>query len=322
MTSGRSAVSARTAVQVRRERRLGGPQVEPGQRVERLAQGAALAAISAESSSRMRAISSASATCASRQALPSSTATSGSMNSVWPLPDASWTMPLTRAARLGLDRDHVAAVAQRDDGLLERAAELRPDQRVQAATQPVVGDPDRRPQPAQPRRRGVQQLADRVEAAGERGADRGQRVQLAPDVAEQRATLVGERRREARGRVERLGDLEELAGLQPAAAGRALHRRADVVRRADADAGSLGRAAPGPGRSRRAGARRRRGSLDGSSASARRRDGGNEVAAASRSRTSGNSSRALRAGDPWGRRRRASARPPHGPLTEGWPAHE
>ena len=56
----------------------------------------ALAATNADSSSRMRAISSASATCASRQALPSSTATSGSMNSVAPLPEASWTMPLTR----------------------------------------------------------------------------------------------------------------------------------------------------------------------------------------------------------------------------------
>jgi hypothetical protein len=44
----------------------------------------------------MRAISSCSATCASRHALPSSTATSGSTNSVWPLPEASWTMPFTR----------------------------------------------------------------------------------------------------------------------------------------------------------------------------------------------------------------------------------
>ena len=56
-----------------------------------------LAATSADSSSRIRAISSASATWASRQAFPSSTATIGSMKSVCPLPDASWTIPLTRA---------------------------------------------------------------------------------------------------------------------------------------------------------------------------------------------------------------------------------
>ncbi len=79
------------------QRRLGGPEVEPGQRVERLASAPrALAATNADSSSRIRATSSASATCASRQAFPSSTATSGSMNRVWPLPEASWTMPLTR----------------------------------------------------------------------------------------------------------------------------------------------------------------------------------------------------------------------------------
>ena len=66
--------------------------------------GPALAPTSADSSSRMRSTSSCSATCASRQALPSSTTTSGSMNSVWPLPEASWTMPLTRlfaSARTG-----------------------------------------------------------------------------------------------------------------------------------------------------------------------------------------------------------------------------
>ena len=53
----------------------------------------------------MRSTSACSATWASRQALPSSTATSGSTNSVWPLPEASWTMPLTRlraSARTGI----------------------------------------------------------------------------------------------------------------------------------------------------------------------------------------------------------------------------
>ncbi len=84
------------------------------------------------------------------QALPSSTATSGSMNSVWPLPDASWTMPLTRARASALTGP-VAAVAQGDDRLLEVAAELRPDQRIEAAAQSVVGHPDARAQATQPR---------------------------------------------------------------------------------------------------------------------------------------------------------------------------
>ena len=59
----------------------------------------------ADSSSRIRSISAASASCASRQALPSSTATSGSTKSVCPLPDASWTIPFTRlraSARTGI----------------------------------------------------------------------------------------------------------------------------------------------------------------------------------------------------------------------------
>jgi len=57
----------------------------------------ALAATRADSSSRIRSISSWAAIWASRHAFPSSTATSGSMKSVAPLPDASWTMPLTFA---------------------------------------------------------------------------------------------------------------------------------------------------------------------------------------------------------------------------------
>ena len=67
----------------------------PARRATRAA-GRRCAATSADSSSRIRSISSRSATWASRQALPSSTATSGSTNRVWPLPDASWTIPFTR----------------------------------------------------------------------------------------------------------------------------------------------------------------------------------------------------------------------------------
>jgi hypothetical protein len=51
-------------------------------------------------------------------------------------------------ARLGLHRDDIPTVAERDDRVLERAAELRADERLEPAPQPVVGDPDRRPKAA------------------------------------------------------------------------------------------------------------------------------------------------------------------------------
>ena len=130
------------------------------------------------------------------------------------------------------------------------------DERVEAPAQPVVGDPDGRAEAAEARRGGVEQLAGRVEAARERRAERGQRVELAAEVAQQRPALVGEGRAEAGGRVERLGELEELRRVQPAAAGRPLDRRPDVVRGADADARALLEQARGPGRSRRGRGRR------------------------------------------------------------------
>ena len=88
--------------------------------------------------------------------------------------------------RLGPDRDDVAAVAERHDRLLERAAELRPDERVQPPPEPVVGHADRGPERAQAGRGGVEQLARGVEAPGERAAQRGQRVQPPAEVAQQR----------------------------------------------------------------------------------------------------------------------------------------
>jgi len=79
---------ARVALAIHRSKRASASMVS--------SRATALAATNADSSSRMRAISACSATCASRQAFPSSTATRGSTKRVWPLPDASWTMPLTR----------------------------------------------------------------------------------------------------------------------------------------------------------------------------------------------------------------------------------
>ena len=87
-------------------------------------------------------------------------------------------------------------------------------------------------------------------------ADRRQRVELAAQVVEQRPAVVGEDGLEPGGRVEGVGELEELARVEPASAGRPLDRRADVVGRADADAGPLLTGARGPGPSRRGRARR------------------------------------------------------------------
>ena len=176
--------------------------------------------------------------------------------------------------RLGLDRHDVAPVAERDDRLLERAAQLRADERVEAPAQPVVGDADRGPQAAEPRRGGVEQLADRVEAARERAAQRGQRVERR---GRGRAAAAGARRRatsRSRAVASSVSAISRnCAGIEPAAARGALDRRPDVVRRADADARPLARAARGPGRSRRAPRATITGSADGSRASARRRDG-------------------------------------------------
>ena len=146
---------------------------------------------------------------------------------------------LDPGARLGLDRHDVAAVAERHDRFLEGVPELGADEGIQAPPQPVVGHPDRGAQAPEPRRGRVEHLADRVEAARERAPDRRQGMQLSTEVAQQRSPLVGQGRRKPRGRVERLGELEELGGIEATAAGRSFDRRADVMGRPDPDARSL-----------------------------------------------------------------------------------
>ena len=143
------------------------------------------------------------------------------------------------AAGIGPHGHHVASVAHRDDRLLERTAELRPDERVESPAEAVVRDPHGTAQRPEPRRRRVQQLADRVEAARQRAAQRRQRVDAATEVAQQWPALLGERRLEARGGVERLGDLEELRRVEPAAPRRAPDPRLDVVRGTDPHPGPL-----------------------------------------------------------------------------------
>ena len=83
-------------IELPREASLAGPEVELRQRVECLAQLACLGRHErrqlVEDALLLRFCT---LSCASRHALPSSTTTSGSMKSVWPLPDWSCTMPLT-----------------------------------------------------------------------------------------------------------------------------------------------------------------------------------------------------------------------------------
>ncbi len=146
---------------------------------------------------------------------------------------------LDTAACLGLDGNHVAAIAERDDGLLEGASELGSDERVEPPAEPVVGDADRRSQAAQTRRCRVQQLTGRVEGSGQRAPQRRQPMQLAAQLPQERPAFVGERSGQARGGVEGLGDLQELGRVQPAAASRPVHSRPDVVRGSDADAGAF-----------------------------------------------------------------------------------
>ena len=107
---------------------------------------------------------------------------------------------LDPALRLGPDRHHVAAVAERDDRLLEGVAELRGDERVEAAAEPIEGDADGGAQAAEAGRGRVEQLARRVERAGEGRADRRQRVELAAELALERPPRVGEVRFRARRR--------------------------------------------------------------------------------------------------------------------------
>src|SRR6185503_1471184 len=117
---------------------------------------------------------------------------------------------LDPALRVGADRHDVAAVPQRDDWLLEGAAELGGDERVEAALEPVERDPDGGTQAAQAWRRGVEQLPRRIERAGEGRRDRGQRMEAPAQLPEQRPARVGQVRLERGGGVERHPDIEEL----------------------------------------------------------------------------------------------------------------
>ena len=65
-------------------------------------------------------------------------------------------------------------------------------------------------------------------------------MQVATEIAQQRATFVGESRRHPGGRVQCLGEGQELLGIQAASARCSLDRGTDVMSPSDADGRAVG----------------------------------------------------------------------------------
>ena len=144
------------------------------------------------------------------------------------------------AAGIGADRDHVSAAAQRDDGLLQRTGQLtRMHELVQARAKPFVGDLHRPAKSAEPWRCRVEQLPGGVEAARQNAAQAGESVNLARQIAQKRPSVAAQRLTEPRGRLQRVGDLQEVRRVQPSAACRPLDPRRDVLCAADTGARML-----------------------------------------------------------------------------------
>ena len=70
-------------------------------------------------------------------------------------------------------------------------------------------------------------------------------MELPGERMEQRPAIISERGLESGRRVEGVGQLQELHGVEAAAADRAFDRRADVVGRSDTDAGTFREERPG-----------------------------------------------------------------------------
>ena len=219
---------------------LGAPQVEPGKGVERLAEGLGLAADERRQLvedpvdlHRLRELRLAPgvAQLHRHQRLHEQRLAA---------PRGVVDDPLDLAPGVGANGHHVAPVAQGHDGVLQGRAHLAGvDQLLQARAQALVGDPGRTAQAPEARRGRVQELAGRVEAALQGGAERGERMQAPGQVVEERPAVAGQDVPQAPGRFDRLGDGGELRGVEAAAAGGPLHRRPDVVGAADPRAGML-----------------------------------------------------------------------------------
>ena len=251
-----------------------------------------LAPTSADSSSRMRPSSSSAAACASRQALPSSTTTSGSTNSVWPLPEASWTMPLTRlraSARTGTTYRPLRSVtigswsappSSEPTRLSSRRRSRSYATRTAARSGPRRGDAVSSSSPT----------GSKLRPSVPRSAGSGWSRRPRSRSSARRSSASDVARRAAASRVSMIS--RNCAGSsRPPRPARPIH-------------GSMSCAAPipTPGRSCSSALAWSvssrlwatiTGSSDGSRVSASRRDGSKEVFSASRARTAGNSSRAI-----------------------------
>ncbi len=179
-------------VHVGRQRRLGGPQVEPGERLERLAQGRRVGGHErrqlVEDARDLLGLGDLRLAPGVAELDRDERLDEQGLAAARRVVDDA----LDPRPRLGLDRHHVAPVAERDDRLLERAAELGADERVEPPPQPVVGDPDGGPQATEPGRGRVEQLArpDRSCGPGSSAGPAGRGAR-----ARGRAAAAGARRR-------------------------------------------------------------------------------------------------------------------------------
>jgi hypothetical protein len=153
--------------------------------------------------------------------------------------------PLDAAPGIRAHGNHVAAIAQRDDRVLQGGTDLaRVDELLQARAEALVRDARGAAQGAQPRRGRVEELPGGIEAALQGGAQRRQRMEAARKVVEEGPAVLGEDVPEAGRGLEGLGDRGELHGVQAAAACRPHDRRPDVVGAPDAGARVLGEEGP------------------------------------------------------------------------------
>ena len=237
--------------------RLGGPEVEAGERVQRLAQGLGLAADErrqlVEDPLDLRrfghlGLAPGIAQLDGNQRLDEQRlAAAGGV-----VDDALHAAPGVRP-----DRHHVAAVAQRDDRFLERAApapRLTSGRAGGAAGRTRPGRAARRP--PEPRRRGVQQLARPGRSSGPASSAGPGAGGARAQIAEQRSAVVGEDVRQPGRGIQRLGDRQELRRLQASTASRPLDRTGRCRGRRRSPPRAVRRGAPRAWSSRRAAGRR------------------------------------------------------------------
>ncbi len=145
---------------------------------------------------------------------------------------------LDLAAHVRLHRDHVAAVAQRDDRFLRHALrERRAEDLLQPLVQPVVQRADLAAHRAERRARLVRHLRPLVDAAVDVLDRPRHRLDQVDGLTQQRQRFEPrDRRLEVARAFQRRGDTEQVVGVEQAAARRLLGERAHVVGAAKAGA--------------------------------------------------------------------------------------